>query len=145
MNYNYSQLTAYVDPTGEENPVKYVDASVPQMDESQVGIEAWKHNTQLATQFDINQVADQLSNDPQRPKMKVTKEQLQKGGPIDYATANPLVDERDSGSSPTPTPTPDPSTDPSVDLNTLTSSDPNHWAYDGNKDGIPDSNQWTVL
>ena len=131
MNYNYSPLTAYVDPTGEENPVKCVDVSVPQMDETQVGIEAWKHNTQLATQFDINQVADQLSNDPQRPKMKVTIEQLKKGGPVDYATANPLVDER--------------STDPSVDLNTLTSSDPNHWAYDGNKDGIPDSNQWSII
>ena len=81
---------------------------------------------------------------PQKPKTKVTVEQLKKGGDLNYATANPLVDERDGGS--TPTPGPDSSTDyGSIDIKTLTSNDPNHWAYDGNKDGIPDSNQWNVI
>lgn len=91
-----------------------------------------------------------MSNDPQRPKMKVTVDELKTGGQPDYATAYPLVDERDSGSSPTPTPTPTPTPGPdgdygSVDVKTLTSNDPNHWAYDGNSDGVPDNNQWKVI
>ncbi len=141
MAYIYDPTSVYIDPTGNENPPYVVDSSTggnDDMIDNIVGINSWIHTNPISTQIDIKSVADQLSNDKQRPKIKVTTDDLLKGGPLDYAFGRELIDERDK--EPTPTPSPSP-----IDPSSGTSDDPNHWAYDGNKDGVPDLMQWKVI
>ena len=97
MAYTYDPTTVYIDPTGEEKPMETVDASIIETEEMKqaLGVETWMHIHPLTAQIDINQVADQLSNDPQRPEMTVTVNDLKKGGPIDYAFGYKRPDERD--------------------------------------------------
>ena len=133
---NMPGSTLYPEPVAE--PATNIDSSIE-------GMEAWEHVNGTSTVFDINSVADQLSNDTQRPEFEVTVEQLMEGGPSDYAFGTKLDDSRDHESDPTPTPTPTPT--PSPDSSTLpyNPSDPDSWAYDENKDGTPDIMQWKAI
>ena len=145
----YNNTTAIIDPSWEGQPMKVTGRPPYVHDPSSYGIHSWKHTNPTSLQIDIESVAWQLSNNINQPGQTVSVEQLKKGEPY---TLRELKDARDSNNSGNINV--DTSSGKIVydsvnnyyfDPSSGTTNNPNSVVYDGNKNNIPDSMEWTKL
>lgn len=151
----YNNTTAIIDPSWEGQPIKVPGRPSYVQDPSSYGIHSWKHTNPTSLQIDIESVAWQLSNNINQPGQTVSVEQLKKGEPY---TLRELKDARDSNNSGNSGNSGNINVDTSsgkivydsvnnyyFDPSSGTTNNPNSIVYDGNKNNIPDSMEWTKL
>ena len=148
----YNNTTAIIDPSWEGQPIKVPGRPSYVQDPSSYGIHSWKHTNPTSLQIDIESVAWQLSNNINQPGQTVSVEQLKKGEPYTLRELKDARDSNNSGDSGNITIDPssgkiiyDPSNNYYFDPSSGTTNNPNSFGYDGNKNNIPDSMEWTKL